>query len=293
MPRRSILSATERDSLLEMPTSKDELIRHYTFDETDLSIIGQHRGPENRLGFAVQLCYMRHPGVMMRADEEPFAPMLRMAAKQLKVPESCWAEYGRRENTRREHLVELQTIFGFQTFTARHYQSAISNLVDQALQTDKGIVLAMALVDVMRAQRVLLPALSVIDRICAESITRANRRIHEALTDTLSADHRQRLDALLKRKEGSQKTVLAWLREAPAKPNSRHMRRHIERLQDLQAIDLPVGMDLLVHQNRLLKLAREGGQMTPADLAVKQRSHYRPPRRPCRPARWPPGTLWA
>jgi TnpA family transposase len=61
MPRRSILSATERDSLLEMPTSKEDLIRHYTFDETDLSIIGQHRGPENRLGFAVQLCYMRHP----------------------------------------------------------------------------------------------------------------------------------------------------------------------------------------------------------------------------------------
>ena len=53
MPRRSILSATERDSLLEMPTSKEDLIRHYTFDETDLSIIGQRRGLGNRLGFAV------------------------------------------------------------------------------------------------------------------------------------------------------------------------------------------------------------------------------------------------
>lgn len=40
MPRRSILSAAERESLLALPDTKDELIRHYTFSESDLSIIG-------------------------------------------------------------------------------------------------------------------------------------------------------------------------------------------------------------------------------------------------------------
>ena len=59
MPRRSILSAAERESLLALPDTKDELIRHYTFSESDLSIIRQRRGPANRLGFAVQLCYLR------------------------------------------------------------------------------------------------------------------------------------------------------------------------------------------------------------------------------------------
>ncbi|MDF5814897.1 DUF4158 domain-containing protein [Pseudomonas aeruginosa] len=44
MPRRSILSAAERESLLALPDTKDELIRHYTFSETDLSIIRQRRG---------------------------------------------------------------------------------------------------------------------------------------------------------------------------------------------------------------------------------------------------------
>lgn len=57
MPCRSILSAAGRDSLLALPDAKDELIQHYTFNETDLSIIRQRRGPANRLGFAVQLCY--------------------------------------------------------------------------------------------------------------------------------------------------------------------------------------------------------------------------------------------
>ena len=65
MPRRSILSAAERESLLALPDTKDDLIRHYTLSDTDLSFIRQRRGPANRLGFAVQLCYLRFPGTAM------------------------------------------------------------------------------------------------------------------------------------------------------------------------------------------------------------------------------------
>lgn len=62
MPRRSILSAIERTSLLTLPESQDDLIRYYTFNESDLSLIRQHRSEANRLGFAVQLCLLRYPG---------------------------------------------------------------------------------------------------------------------------------------------------------------------------------------------------------------------------------------
>ncbi|EIY0244047.1 Tn3 family transposase [Escherichia coli] len=128
MPRRSILSAAERESLLALPDTKDELIRHYTFSETDLSIIRQRRGPANRLGFAVQLCYLRFPGVILGVDEPPFPPLLKLVADQLKVSVESWDEYGQREQTRREHLVELQTVFGFQPFTMGHYRQAVQLL---------------------------------------------------------------------------------------------------------------------------------------------------------------------
>jgi hypothetical protein len=75
------------------------------------------------------------------------------------------------------------------------------------------------------------------------------------------------LDDLLKRHENGKTTRLAWLRQSPAKPNSRHMLEHIERLKTWQLLGLPIGIERSVHQNRLLKIAREGGQMTPADLA--------------------------
>ena len=86
MPRRSILSAAERESLLALPEATHELTRYYTFRESDLALIRQRRGPANRLGFAVQLCYMRYPGVMLAVDVEPFPSLLSLVAKQLKVP---------------------------------------------------------------------------------------------------------------------------------------------------------------------------------------------------------------
>ena len=116
MPRRSNLSAAERDGLLTLPDAKDELIRTYTFNDADLAVIRQHRGPANRLGFAVQLCYMRRLGILLAADAEPFPPLLRMVAAQIKVPIDDWQKYGQRAETRREHLLELQSVFRFRTF---------------------------------------------------------------------------------------------------------------------------------------------------------------------------------
>jgi TnpA family transposase len=75
MPRRAILSPAERADLFSFPEDHDELIRYYTFSEADLSLVRQHRGPANRLGFAVQLCCMRHPGITLSPGETP-APAL-------------------------------------------------------------------------------------------------------------------------------------------------------------------------------------------------------------------------
>jgi hypothetical protein len=57
-----------------------DLIRRYTLSEPDRSIIRQHRGAANRLGFAVQLCYLPSPGVVLGANELPFAPLLHLVA---------------------------------------------------------------------------------------------------------------------------------------------------------------------------------------------------------------------
>src|SRR3546814_15716762 len=63
------------------------------------------------------------------------------------------------------------------------------------------IVLATELIEGLRQKSVLLPSPGVIERICAEAITRANRRIYEALSEPLTHHHRHRLDDLLQRRD--------------------------------------------------------------------------------------------
>lgn len=194
MPRRSILSAAERAALLAIPGNTEDLIRLYAFNDADLALIRQHRGPANRLGFAVQLCYLRFPGIVLEQGKRPFPPLLKIAAEQLKVAPALWDDYGRRDETRREHLQELQAAHGFRPFSAEHYDLTVDHLSELAGQTDRGFVLAEGMLASLRKQHVLLPSMKVIERICAEALTRANRPIYATLTDPLSKAHRQRLE---------------------------------------------------------------------------------------------------
>jgi TnpA family transposase len=83
MPRRSILTDTERENLFALPDNQEDLIRYFSFSERDLSIIRQHRGAANRIGFAVQLCYMRYPGIILGTNETPHPAILRLVATQI------------------------------------------------------------------------------------------------------------------------------------------------------------------------------------------------------------------
>lgn len=266
MPRRSILSAVERESLLALPDTKDDLIRYYTFSDTDLSIIRQHRGTTNRLSFAVQLCYMRFPGILLGVDQPPFPLLLRHVADQLRVPAESWNNYGQREQTRREHLVELQTWLGMTMFSATDYRRLVHQLTELAQQTDRGIVLAEALVEQLRQQHIILPTIDVIERVCSEALTRGTRQVYESLTAPLADHHRRALDGLLAIREGTKRSGLIWLRQPPGPPKPKHVLAHLERLKTIRDLTLPDGLEHAIHQNRLLKLAREGGQMTAQHL---------------------------
>ena len=262
MPRRSLLTPVERAGLLAFPSTDDELIRHYTFSEPDLSAIRQRRGNHNRLGFAVQLCYLRYPGFVLPTDEVPIAPLLAMVGRQLRIKPEIWPQYAQRLGTRREHLSELQAWLNLTPFAIADYRRFVHQLADLAKQTDRGIVLAEALVDMLRQQRIIIPAVDVIERVCSEALTRGTRQVYEALTSSLSDRHRNALDGLLKLRESTKGSSLVWLRQPPGPAKPKHILIHLARLKAFCELGLPEGLEHTVHQNRLLKLAREGGQMT-------------------------------
>ncbi len=63
MRKHELLTEHERRQLLSIPENRDGLARLYTFEPDDLDLIRDRREDHNKLGVALQLCTLRHPGV--------------------------------------------------------------------------------------------------------------------------------------------------------------------------------------------------------------------------------------
>lgn len=151
-------------------------------------------------------------------------------------------------------------------FAIADYRRFVHQLAELTQQTDRGIVLAKTLVEMLRQQHIIMSALDVIEHVCSEALTRGTRQMYKALTAPLSDDHRRALDELLAIREGTKSSGLIWLRQPPGPPKPKHVLAHLERLKSIRKLSLPEGAERVIHQNRLLKLACEGGQMTAQHL---------------------------
>ena len=78
----------------------------------------------------------------MTLEAEPSAEMLAHVAQQVDVNPNAWTEYAARDETRREHALELQSVFEYRSVTIDEYRKVRGWLTDLALQTNKALALA-------------------------------------------------------------------------------------------------------------------------------------------------------
>jgi hypothetical protein len=194
MPRRELLTSLERLELLAFPTDQGELIRLHALTKADIAFIRQHRGDHNRLGIAVLMSYLRYPGRVLAGNESPYAPVLDIVADQLGISIDVWRVYAERDTTRRSHLLELLPRLGMEQFGTRYYRSISAWLDPTVLQTTRGVVLAQAVVEELRKRLIVLPPVAVIERLCAEAMTRAQRKVFALLTEGMNDEHLAKLD---------------------------------------------------------------------------------------------------
>ena len=83
MPRRELLTESQRLSFHAPASDERAMVRHYTLSADDLALINRRRGDRNRLGFAVMLCYLRFPGRILRQGEQPPTAVCAFVAEQL------------------------------------------------------------------------------------------------------------------------------------------------------------------------------------------------------------------
>lgn len=267
MARRQILSLSERESLLALPDDELTLTRMAYFSEHDLALISAHRKPASRFGFAVLLCYLKNVGFAPDKKSSPPAALLRIIGARLKLSAELWQEYiSGRDTTRREHLGELYRYLELKTFNGALQKECIQHLLPLSTRTDRGILIAEELLKYLHQQRIIIPGIDVVERTCAEAMTQGDKAVYATLNMHLGISHKSAIDTLLVTTE-KQISRLTWLLQPPGKINGKNVLQHIDRLNAIEALALPEGVERTVHQNRLLKLAREGRKMSSRDLA--------------------------
>ncbi|RUZ77955.1 DUF4158 domain-containing protein, partial [Mesorhizobium sp. M7A.F.Ca.US.006.01.1.1] len=107
MSRRRLLSSKEAATLLGIAVDEDNLIRHFTLESADRLECELRRRPQNKLGFAVQLCTVRQTGRLLSENEQLPAAAIKYLAEQLGIDARLYEFYARRVQTRFDHSRHL------------------------------------------------------------------------------------------------------------------------------------------------------------------------------------------
>ena len=103
MAHRQLLTGEERQALLGIPLDADSMARCFTLSRADRHLVAARRRDANRIGFAVQLALLRHPGIALAQLEQPVEPLVQWLAKQLEIPAAPFTGYARRPQTMTDH----------------------------------------------------------------------------------------------------------------------------------------------------------------------------------------------
>lgn len=256
MAHRRVLSSGQRRALFDLPADEINAKRWYVLDETDLALIRRRRKPENRLGYALQLCGLRFPGRLLAPGEIIPAAMLRVVADQVRGDwrdiESC----GLRENTRYEHSSALQHELGYRPFAGAARRSMQAWLDAAAIYIVDGPALATAFAEEFRNARVIVPAASTFERLCARALVAAEKQCIERINTHFDSRQLKALLSLLDTGDGGTLSRLAWLRAPVVGRGLGDLRGLVNRLATLRALGLPdVPTD--IPRVRLSRLAQE------------------------------------
>jgi hypothetical protein len=241
------------------------LIRLYSFSDADRDFVLSKRGARNQLGMAVQISLLRYPGFGLRLENEPPAALIQFLAQQIGVPWPVFRDYARRDTTRREHFAEAAKHLGLRPCTSADRQDLLDCATNEAMSTDSGSAIVLALLQQLRDRRIILPAPARIERIATGGRARSRRLAADAMVADIDAARAARIDDMLVSDPALKRTPIAWLKAWAEAPGASNLMAILERLAYVRAFGLDPKITERVSEWRFGQLAREGA-VAPAFL---------------------------
>jgi TnpA family transposase len=263
-----VLKPSQRELLSRIPDdlSEYELVRYYTLSDEDRRIIDEQTYKSTCLGFAVQLSMLRFPGFTLGQLPEVPEGVLHYLANQLGVAVKSFEEY-QRSSTRADHLSKIRWIYGYRDYGWAEQLKLTRQLLPYAMESDQSLALVELALQLMREQRIIIPGITVVERLVWNVKRIAEARFHKRLTRTLDHEQQQKLKSLLgTSRELPTRTGLGWLRKATGKPSAKSLKHLVDRIEYIESFHLPA-LPVNVHPHRVRQLARRASQYVPQAIA--------------------------
>jgi hypothetical protein len=193
--------------------------------------------------------------------------MIAFAARQLGVLSSDFADYAQRDQTRREHAVELQRYLGLRRFGLADWRRCLHVGTDAAWATDRGEPIVHAMLAELRSDGVIVPPAPVLERIGLAARARARRKTFETLADGMTDAERDSLAALLIVDPELRRSRFAWLRDHSEAPAPSNIVALLDRLEYARGLGIDPARAGRIHATRLARLVDEGAIMTVPHIA--------------------------
>ncbi len=258
MARRTVLTGRQRSALFSLPQREADLLRHYTLSDEDLQNIEVRRRPRNKLGFALQLCVLRYPGRLLAPGEFVPPVVVDFIGRQLHLDGEELGDYAVRAETLHEHLAELRRLYGFRSFSGGAARELVERLREEAPQAQSNEDLVRRFVEACRRTRTILPATTTIERLCADALVDAERRIEARIAERVPPGLRRDLEHLLEETVDAGVTRFVWLRQFEPGSNSADANRLLDRLEHLRRLAVPEGLFGDIPPHRITRLRRQG-----------------------------------
>ena len=249
-----------------------QLARYFHLDEADKEFIGKSRGDHNRLGIALQIGCVRFLGTFLTDMNHIPSGVRHFTARQLGIRDiTVLAEYGQRENTRREHAALIRQHYQYREFawpwTFRltrllYTRSWISN-------ERPGLLFDLATGWLMQ-HRIILPGATTLTRLISEVREKATLRLWNKLALIPSAEQRSQLEMLLGPTDCSRLSLLESLKKGPVTISGPAFNEAIERWKTLNDFGLHAENLSTLPAVRLKNLARYAGMTSVFNMALLQ-----------------------